>query len=209
MAFVVNAIPAGNIIAPGAGQYVDFTLTPFQVMLPRVDGLGNITLSGTIQEMEIQMAILTESGILAPLNTTSKTSGYNKATEDEQQDTMTHICFDGNISPPGSEPGAAKVSVIKDGISYLRALDPDVAQCILSPGPKLCSRVSCSYDAGIWWCNDNADHGLQLPCSKLANMAEDLTNLCREAPVSGDYYVQGQEFDHDWGFNVVVAQASC
>jgi hypothetical protein len=45
----------------------------------------------------------------------------------------------------------ADEQVIETGIAYLRRVQ---GQPVLGPGPSKCGRVSCSYDSGIWWCND-------------------------------------------------------
>jgi hypothetical protein len=43
------------------------------------------------------------------------------------------------------------LSAIKEGITYLNGV---TGQPRSGPGPGLCGRVSCSYKAAIWWCND-------------------------------------------------------
>lgn len=40
---------------------------------------------------------------------------------------------------------------IQEGISYLRGVPAAPRN---GPGPGNCGRVSCSYNAAIWWCND-------------------------------------------------------
>jgi len=47
--------------------------------------------------------------------------------------------------------GLAKFSAIRDGVDYLNGLSGEPH---LGPGPASCSRVSCSYQSAIWWCND-------------------------------------------------------
>lgn len=49
---------------------------------------------------------------------------------------------------------------IKEGIAYLRRVG---GQPVMGPGPGNCGRVSCSYDASIWWCNDVRLIFLQYP----------------------------------------------
>lgn len=46
---------------------------------------------------------------------------------------------------------------IHEGIAYLRAL---TAAPRMPPGPGACYRVSCSYGAAIYWCNDVSSHGI-------------------------------------------------
>ena len=45
----------------------------------------------------------------------------------------------------------AKVSAVKDGIKHLRKIK---GQPQTKAGHGICVRVSCSYKAAIWWCND-------------------------------------------------------
>lgn len=51
-------------------------------------------------------------------------------------------------------------ATIQSGISYLRKLKGRPGA---SPGPGACGRVSCSYDAAIWWCNDVSFHDRIIP----------------------------------------------
>lgn len=47
--------------------------------------------------------------------------------------------------------GAADVGAILEGVSYLRRLG---GSANMKAGPRVCSRVSCSYDSAIYLCND-------------------------------------------------------
>jgi hypothetical protein len=47
--------------------------------------------------------------------------------------------------------GRAFVEYLMEGLRYLRSIS---GQPTLGPGPGTCSRVSCSYDSAIYWCND-------------------------------------------------------
>lgn len=53
---------------------------------------------------------------------------------------------------------------IQEGINYLRRLNGAPRN---GPGPSNCGRVSCSYNAAIWWCNDvSRPPFLQWLCTK-------------------------------------------
>lgn len=54
---------------------------------------------------------------------------------------------------------------IQEGISYLNGL---VGSPTNGPGPGACGRVSCSYNAAIWWCNDVSS--LPLCCTSVSNI---------------------------------------
>lgn len=47
-------------------------------------------------------------------------------------------------------PGTQR-SRVYEGIKYLKSLK---GRPWIGPGPGKCMRVSCGYDAAIWWCND-------------------------------------------------------
>ena len=67
----------------------------------------------------------------------------NKQVMDTKYEQESYQCF-GRWKP-------APRDVIKQGIDYLRGVN---GQPSLGPGLGNCTRVSCSYDAAIWWCND-------------------------------------------------------
>lgn len=60
----------------------------------------------------------------------------------------------------GNFPAADK-GRIQQGINYLNNL-PAGGRPTNGPGPGNCGRVSCSYNAAIWWCNDVRFDSLQL-----------------------------------------------
>lgn len=45
----------------------------------------------------------------------------------------------------------AKVHAWESGMDYLARVP---GKPVNGPGPGECGRVSCSYNTGIWWCND-------------------------------------------------------
>src|SRR6187549_519178 len=49
------------------------------------------------------------------------------------------------------EFSAAALNRASEGIAYLRGVSGRPSN---GPGPGNCGRVSCGYNAGIWWCND-------------------------------------------------------
>ncbi|GAW12224.1 hypothetical protein ANO14919_015850 [Xylariales sp. No.14919] len=101
-------------------------------------------------------------------------------------------------------PSFASVFHIRQGIAYLHKIHGD---CTNGPGPGNCSRVSCSYHSGIWFCNDNP-HPVSVPCSTFGDRAWDIIQKCYSLGESPDDLVHGQVFDTD-GWNVIVAGADC
>ncbi|EPE28266.1 hypothetical protein GLAREA_09386 [Glarea lozoyensis ATCC 20868] len=89
---------------------------------------------------------------------------------------------------------------IDSGAQYLQTID------LCHTGPRQCNRISCSYKAAIFLCNDN-DYDISPKCAYIASYALDLFNSCRyvKDTILG---VCGQEFDTD-NYNVVVRAAKC
>ncbi|KAI0526015.1 hypothetical protein F5B22DRAFT_642172 [Xylaria bambusicola] len=102
------------------------------------------------------------------------------------------------------KPSFASVFHIRQGISYLHKIHGD---CVNGPGPGNCSRVSCSYNSGIWFCNDNPQP-MSVPCSTFGDRAWDIIEKCYAYGDFPNDSVHGQVFDKD-GWNVIVAGADC
>ncbi|CZR67160.1 uncharacterized protein PAC_17059 [Phialocephala subalpina] len=91
---------------------------------------------------------------------------------------------------------AAETDTINDGVNYLIH---HAGTC--GVGPRSCVRISCSYSAAIYLCNDNY-YGIAPSCVYLASYAKDLTNDCSFWD-AGANWTCGQEFDTD-AYNVIV-----
>ncbi|KAM7198938.1 hypothetical protein V8F20_006005 [Naviculisporaceae sp. PSN 640] len=82
---------------------------------------------------------------------------------------------------------------IYNGIYYLRHVGGQPTQ---GPGFGSCSRVSCSWQSAIWWCNDN-DHQFTLPgFGTIADCAQVLYDECSIFQDRGEF-VLGQNFHKD------------
>lgn len=110
---------------------------------------------------------------------------------------------------------------IQEGINYLRGVG---GQPFHGPGPGKCGRVSCSYNAAIWWCNDvSMARGLFIVLllifpfntkntgaivldsfNAIANSAQHTVNTC--APSVNQ--VSGQNFEAS-NWNTIVRSDSC
>lgn len=111
------------------------------------------------------------------------------------------------------------MSTIEDGIYYLQHVN-----ALCNVGKRSCVRISCSYDAGIYLCNDvtlscffcptHADweqnwYDIAPSCVYIASYAQDLINSCPSRLWNGKRWydaVCGQEFDTD-NYNVIVHYA--
>ncbi|KAI1351451.1 hypothetical protein F5Y01DRAFT_304742 [Xylaria sp. FL0043] len=98
----------------------------------------------------------------------------------------------------------ASVFHIRQGISYLRKIH---GNCTNGPGPGNCSRVSCSWSSGIWFCNDNP-YPTSVPCSTFGDRAWDIVENCYATGELPEDAVHGQVFDTD-GWNVIVGGVKC
>ncbi|KAH7407293.1 hypothetical protein BKA64DRAFT_742946 [Cadophora sp. MPI-SDFR-AT-0126] len=93
-----------------------------------------------------------------------------------------------NWKPVGEAP-------LKDGIAYLRHIKGDIRF-----NARTCTRVSCSWNAGIFLCNDNYVEWW-VTASKIGDYADNIRRACcRDC--------MGQQFD-DAGWNVCVASSNC
>ncbi|KAG6216241.1 hypothetical protein E4U26_008205 [Claviceps purpurea] len=64
---------------------------------------------------------------------------------------------------------------IQDGLAYLSKLK---SKPKMGPGPGTCSRVSCSYEAAIWWCNDNSEKLELNSFQEIADGANSILDQC-------------------------------
>ncbi|EAQ92887.1 hypothetical protein CHGG_01122 [Chaetomium globosum CBS 148.51] len=76
----------------------------------------------------------------------------------------------------------------------------------MPPGPGACFRVSCSYGAAIYWCNDNKTWKNLDNWDMIANSAGFIIISC--APEAS--YVSGQNFESgNWNTIVSVVRVCC
>lgn len=112
-----------------------------------ISGVAPLEIDGTIEQLDARLSainanylqdfnittvLLDDSDTDAPVATTTTTPKHKRA--------------ENTVAGSQYKDGA-----IRDGINYLRGL-PGVAK--LARGPNRCSRVSCSHDSGIHFCND-------------------------------------------------------
>ncbi|KAI1759099.1 hypothetical protein GGR53DRAFT_471679 [Hypoxylon sp. FL1150] len=94
----------------------------------------------------------------------------------------------------------ARKYYVDQGIEYLKGI---TGRCHIDA--KVCSRISCSYDSGIFFCNDN-DKPLQVNCGRWPQYAQDIVNKCTTDDPSE--HVKGQQFSDD-NWNVIVGYSKC
>lgn len=156
-----------------------------------VDPFNNgtmVNLTGTVQEVYAQ---------IIKINPDFKLNVPDHKLEDDvpnddptgSSDTPYALCYHTLHNTYGWN--SADESRIKEGISYLRGVP---GQPHASPGHGQCSRVSCSYNAAIYWCSDHAD-AFSLPSF---GVIADCAEIARANCVYRDYLerlmVLGQHF---------------
>ncbi|KAK6852853.1 hypothetical protein PG995_011404 [Apiospora arundinis] len=90
---------------------------------------------------------------------------------------------------------------IQQGINYLRGVGGAPRN---GPGPGNCGRVSCSYNAAIWWCNDDRSPKTLDNWNWIADSAQYILSVC--APSVNQ--VSGQNFERG-NWNTIVKRDGC
>ncbi|KAI1160439.1 hypothetical protein F5B18DRAFT_509785 [Nemania serpens] len=93
---------------------------------------------------------------------------------------------------------------IAQGIDYLTHL-PDSSKC--SNSAKTCGRISCSWNSGIWWCNEKETLSDAYKCNMFGSYARRVLDEC--AIYDMNPRVSGKNTDDELNLNVVLAKASC
>ncbi|KAL2826707.1 hypothetical protein BDW59DRAFT_63195 [Aspergillus cavernicola] len=100
----------------------------------------------------------------------------------------------------------ADVGDVWTGINYLGGVQGRPGN---GPGPGNCGRVSCGYDAAIWWCNDSPQAKQLESYDSIADGATAILQSCaRDGGFSWDNKVSGQAF-HYTNWNVIVRREEC
>ncbi|KAI1196249.1 hypothetical protein F5X97DRAFT_325683 [Nemania serpens] len=93
---------------------------------------------------------------------------------------------------------------INQGIDYLKHL-PDSSRCT-NPA-KTCGRISCSWNSGIWWCNQKDMHADVYKCKTFGAYAARVVDECTIWDTNPR--VSGKNTDDELKLSVVVAKAKC
>ncbi|KAI1395053.1 hypothetical protein F4819DRAFT_506214 [Hypoxylon fuscum] len=96
----------------------------------------------------------------------------------------------------------AQIFRIEEGIDYLKG---KTGRCYIGPGPRFCSRLSCSYHSAIYWCNDQ-DQAVWIDCDRWTSYAQMIVDQCSVEDSSQT--VRGQVFDTD-NWNIMVGYGDC
>ncbi|KAK2855559.1 hypothetical protein FQN49_005076 [Arthroderma sp. PD_2] len=161
---------------------------------PVTPGGVNVTLEGTAQQIYYQILKLNPDYHPEAFSAVPNASALNASSMLEKRGRSHIIC-----DPSGTL--RAWRGHIEHGIAFLRRI-PQGGDCSVK-GHRSCARISCSYDSGIFLCNDNP-YWIERPCHLLGDYAEAILNRCQASVPK----VSGQQFDTD-NFNVLVKYDKC
>ncbi|RGP62433.1 hypothetical protein FSPOR_9280 [Fusarium sporotrichioides] len=161
-------------------------------------------LSGTVEEVHEELLQLNpdydeEFSINSTASEISqRDSGFNLVQRTDFSDAEYHC---------GGRWKKCKTWAVNDGISYLRRVKGKPKN---GPGPGNCGRVSCSWNAAIWWCNDSKELN---SFGSIADGAALIRKKCyipdRGPPYPGqENRLSGQAFHHT-RWNVIVREDKC
>ncbi|KAI1325091.1 hypothetical protein F5Y16DRAFT_423310 [Xylariaceae sp. FL0255] len=167
----------------------------------------NQTFNGTVQEVFAQLNNARIRLGLSPLDDPlgiSNSTGTTALFSTELLLRRNHLqkrSYDHTICGVGLQNGA-DVQRIFEGSTYLTNLK---GSCGMN-GPRVCGRISCSWNSAIYWCNDNEGY-TEYDCSSFAPYAQIANGLCMFT-YHNDLLTLGQAFTTE-NFNVIVGSDSC
>ncbi|PVH85714.1 hypothetical protein DL98DRAFT_583306 [Cadophora sp. DSE1049] len=103
----------------------------------------------------------------------------------------------------GQNWNRANQGAIREGINYLRR---GYMSCWVNA--HSCARVSCSWDSGIYFCNNN-NYNVGHPCFQISDYAQAILDKCKyQKNMWADKEVGGQAWDNG-NWNVPVHKDRC
>ncbi|KAM7195541.1 hypothetical protein V8F20_007437 [Naviculisporaceae sp. PSN 640] len=167
------------------------------------EGKPEVELSGySFEEIEAEAKALNPAYTIFAKDGVAPGPAYNESTSHEGL--STRQTFTTNCNQPSSWYPARNWNAVWDGVAYLQGI---TGNCRANPGPGFCTRVSCSYNSGIWYCNDNNVEHWE-PCRWIGDVAGGIANKCNYYETNSRQVVHGQAFDRrNW--NTIVAGATC
>ncbi|KAI0153103.1 hypothetical protein GGR57DRAFT_156232 [Xylariaceae sp. FL1272] len=190
MCAVLNQVPPEAIRRglPDGYSLADVTWT-----VPIVEGGADHTFNGTVQEVFAQINHARAQQGLDPLDDPTVNSTERVDIKRSYDKTLCNVGL----------TASADEWRIYQGIEYLQGVK---GRCGMT-GPRVCGRISCSWDAAIFWCNDNNGYS-EYDCSKFADYAQKVNDNCWFLPKQGQRQAWGQAFDTE-KFNVMCGYDKC
>ncbi|KAI1379996.1 hypothetical protein F4677DRAFT_442187 [Hypoxylon crocopeplum] len=161
------------------------------------EGGPEMAFNGTIEEVTTQIQATKPDFTWESLSKATGNTPTVNASKRETEDNKI-ICGVGGPNAIG-----VALALVLQQRDYLASLP---GTCGVGGGPRVCVRVSCSYRAAVWLCNDNAG-GVEPRCSDLAAFVDDIAGKC-QVKYRGRPLVRGQEFDAR-NYNVMVGYDIC
>ncbi|CAJ2504521.1 Uu.00g119150.m01.CDS01 [Anthostomella pinea] len=139
--------------------------------------------NGTIQQVEAQIQAMKPGFTWQALR---RDLGMPQTSLQKRSKDKIYCDIGGDLSVPNG-PLTVHVEWAHD------ALQANTGTCAVDGGPKVCSRVACSSNAGVWLCNDSTDR-IEPKCHDLASYVQDIIGRCNKDS-HGHKTTRGQEFD--------------
>ncbi|ODA82670.1 hypothetical protein RJ55_01178 [Drechmeria coniospora] len=157
-----------------------------------VDG-PTLTLNGTVQDVERQ---------LIAINPNYKTADFHNRTA-AGRDVERRLDFSGaDIICSKKLFGSVKSKGFNDAYARFNNMQ---GRPNLPPGPKVCSRISCSWDTALWLCNDMPGRMLLDTWNTVFKALNEIWRRCSNNSNKG---VGGQIF-HRTNWNMIMTSDRC
>ncbi|KAF3769311.1 hypothetical protein M406DRAFT_75793 [Cryphonectria parasitica EP155] len=208
---LTQAAPACHISSSSSEMIVagnkTYAIVPIQwtVQINNTESPYNLTIEGTKQDVFHSITRVdpdaaaninnTVNAITTALFANHTSSAIPGIHDDATYTPINHFC---NVAGWGR----CSVDRLYQGIAYL---DGVPGQPSNGPGPGTCGRVSCSYSAAIFWCNDNMETKVLDSFGSIGDGVERIIDVCS---VGSRALVDGQQFFSD-GWNAIARYDAC
>ncbi|KAM7212199.1 hypothetical protein V8F06_012411 [Rhypophila decipiens] len=190
-----------NALSTGMEDYT-FDTTPLTWEVDVFNNGTMINMTGTVEQVNAQILEINPA-FKFPVYETNKTETLMARTQKDPA----NVC--GRDKTDAQGWWWASLDAIQNGQYHLRTVP---GRPWMDAGPKKCARVSCSWKAAIYWCNDN-DHRLEIDnFGLIADCIQPITQdpecLDNQAifPPQVIMVVCGQHFE---GWNCIAREDSC
>ncbi|KAF8859294.1 hypothetical protein BDZ45DRAFT_689391 [Acephala macrosclerotiorum] len=204
LTFLPILLVSGLAVRSGDNASAGYTVSGKMGFKGSIHGV-EVELSGTVEEMYAEFTrmypeVVANAALHA--NNTDKT----RSLENDLQTRTPSPRGDHYCCPVGNSGWTyTRSGYIQEGMQYLYDFN---GVCNTGGGPGNCVRVSCSYNAGIYLCNDNTGD-LVISCKDVVWYTQELLNDCsRTIWPNPLWYTCGQVFDNA-NYNVIVHGDSC
>ncbi|KAF8850124.1 hypothetical protein BDZ45DRAFT_680021 [Acephala macrosclerotiorum] len=190
-------------LALGAAAVLEgYNIVDIQWEVLTTAGGPTVLVNGTIQEVYQQLSAINPD-FETEFPPTDKKSLARRAVAAEKRDNEKRYTVESYFC--GGRWAYCDFDSIISGVNYLDGVSGSPTN---GPGPGNCGRVSCSYDAAIYWCNDHTTSYTLNSFADIATGADNIAVNCYIDIGDGVLWTSGQQFYTD-SWNVIVRQDSC